>query len=171
LLLVALLLGAVLLGGLAWALSRGPSEQGTPGAGRVEVPDVVGLSRDEATKRLEGAGLKLGSQAEAPNGEFAEGAVIDQDPAAGTEAVRGTAVDLVVSTGPAQELTPPASLSATPAASPTATATATAPPASNAEAKKRREEQRKEAAKEAEERQKEREKELKQAQEEAREDE
>lgn len=37
----------------------------------------------------------------------------EQDPEAETEIQRGTAVDLVVSTGPAQELTPSASLTCT----------------------------------------------------------
>jgi hypothetical protein len=164
---VALLLGAVLLGGLAWALLQAPSEQETPGvvgAGRVDVPDVVGLAGDKAMKRLDGAGLKLGSQDQAPNGEFAEGAVFEQDPEAGTETERGTAVDLVVSTGPAQGLTPSASPSASPTAPATAPASAPAPattatvpapapapasPTSNAEANKRREEQRKEEQEEA----------------------
>jgi tRNA A-37 threonylcarbamoyl transferase component Bud32 len=161
---LALFLGVALLGGLAWALTRNPSEQGTPGAGGaglVQVPDVVGMSRFEATKHLAGAGLEPGSQDEAPSDEFAEGAVIEQDPGAGTQVERGTTVDLVVSTGPAQEPTPSASPSASPvaspAASPTATATATASPASDAEAKKRREERRKEAEKAAEQRRKERE--------------
>jgi hypothetical protein len=170
---VALLLSAVLLGGLAWALLQAPSEQETPGvvgAGRVDVPDVVGLAGDKAMKRLDGAGLKLGSQDQAPNGEFAEGAVFEQDPEAGTETERGTAVDLVVSTGPAQGLTPSASPSASPTAPATAPASAPAPattatapatasasapapapasPTSNAEANKRREEQRKEEQEEA----------------------
>jgi serine/threonine-protein kinase len=159
---VALLLGTVLLGGMAWTLWRGPSEQdarGTGDVGRVEVPAVVGLPRDEATKRLAGAGLEPGSQDEAPNGEFAEGLVVEQDPKAGTEADRGTGVDLVVSTGPAQEPTPPASPTASAAAS------ATASPANNAEPNEQREEQREgekkaseEARKEAEEAAKEAEK-------------
>ena len=152
----ALLLGVVLLGGLAWALSRAPSERGAPppgvvGVGRVDVPDVVGLSGDEAVKRLDDAGLKLGSQDEAANGEFAEGAVFKQDPEAGIEADRGTAVDLVVSTGPVQELTPSAAPSASPTTTATATAAATESPASNAGANKRREEQRKEEKEAAEE--------------------
>jgi serine/threonine protein kinase len=169
---VALLLGAVLLGGLAWTLSQAPSEQetsgGAVGAGRVDVPDVVGLAGDKAMKRLDGAGLKPGSQDQAPNGEFAEGTVFEQDPEAGTEIERGTAVDLVVSTGPAQELTPSASPSASPTAPATAPASAPAPapapattatapvsapapasPTSNAESNKRREEQRKEEQEEA----------------------
>ncbi|MBD0354653.1 MAG: Stk1 family PASTA domain-containing Ser/Thr kinase [Rubrobacteraceae bacterium] len=178
--LLALLLGVALLGGLAWALTRSPTEQGTPGTGGVgpvAVPNVVGLPRVEATKRLDGVGLKPGSEGEAANDEFAEGVVIEQDPEAGSEVERGTTVDLVVSTGPAQEPTPTASPSASPAASPTATATATASPASNAEAKDRREERQKEAEEAAEERRKEQEKaakelekELKEAREKARKD-
>ena len=163
---VALLLGTVLLGGMAWTLWRGPSEQdarGTGDVGRVEVPAVVGLPRDEATKRLAGAGLEPGSQDEAPNGEFAEGLVVEQDPEAGTEADRGTGVNLVVSTGPAQEPTPPASPTASATAS--AAASATASPANNAGPNEQREEQREgeeeaseEARKEAEEAAKEAEK-------------
>ena len=140
--LAALLLGAVLLGGMAWALSRGLS--GQDGAERVEVPDVVGAPLDQAKNRLDGAGLTPGSQDKAPSGEFAEGEVIEQDPAAGTEAERNAAVDLTVSTGPAQE---PAPATVTPSATPTATATAsptataTASPASNAGSDKPEEKQ------------------------------
>jgi tRNA A-37 threonylcarbamoyl transferase component Bud32 len=120
--LLALLLGAVLLGGLAWALSRGSAEQ-------VEVPRVVGLSTDEAQQRLEGAGLELGSQTEAQSEEVAAGVVIEQDPAQGTEVDRGTGVDVAVSTGPpldpaVQTSSPSASPTASPAASPTASPTA-----------------------------------------------
>jgi hypothetical protein len=138
--LIAALLGAVLLGGLVWALSQGASEEGTSEAGgaeRVEVPDVVGLSRGEVQKRLDDAGLRLGSQDETSSGEVAAGAVIEQNPAAGTKVDRGDAVDVVVSTGSAQE--------------PTTTATASpasASPASDEERKEAQEEA-KEAAKEA----------------------
>jgi hypothetical protein len=81
----------------------------------------VGLTVEEAQRLLEDSGLKLGSQDEAPSNEVAEGAVVWQDPAAGTEAERGTAVDLVLSTGPAQDLPTQASPSATPSASSSAT--------------------------------------------------
>jgi hypothetical protein len=120
LLLAALLLGAALLGGLAWALSGGLTDQGSPASARVEVPDVVGLGQNEAQRRLEDAGLKLGAQDEASSEQVAVGAVIEQNPAAGTKAERGTAVDLIVSAGPPQELT-----TASPTATPTATQTAT----------------------------------------------
>ena len=124
----------------------------------MEVPNVVGLSQDEAQQRLDDAGLELGSKDEVPSSEFAEGAVIEQDPAAGTQAQRGTAVAVTVSAGPAQEPAPQASPTASATASATATATATASPAADAEAGKLREEQRKEAKKAAEERREERQK-------------
>ena len=174
--LLALLLGVALLGGLAWALLRGPSDQGTPGAGgaqRVEVPEVVGLTLGEAKQRLDEARLVLGSQDGAASEQFLEDAVMAQDPAAETDVERGTAVNVVVSTGPAQEPTTSASPSASPTASPaTPTATASASPAGGEaaeeaakeaqkrreEAQKRAEERRDEAQKRVEERRKEQEK-------------
>jgi tRNA A-37 threonylcarbamoyl transferase component Bud32 len=123
----ALLVGVALLGGIAWALMWDPSNQAASGAGgRVEVPKVVGLTGQEAQRQLEDAGLKLGFQDEAPSNEVAEGVVVQQDPAAGTGVERGTAVDLVLSTGPAQNPLPQASPSATPSAS----SPATSPPSS-----------------------------------------
>ena len=155
--LVALLLGVVVLGGLAWALTRGTSGGDTPAAGgtqRVEVPGVVSLQLEEARGRLGDAGLELGSQTEAASDEIAAGAVTEQNPPAGTEAERGTAVDVVVSTGPAPEPTTPSS-SASPSASASATSTATAastasPPAARAGAVQGREEAREKAQEAAE---------------------
>jgi eukaryotic-like serine/threonine-protein kinase len=174
--LLALLLGVALLGGLAWTLLRGPSGQDTPGAGgaqRVDVPKVVGLPLGAAEQRLDEARLVVGSRDGAASEEFVEGAVMAQDPAAGTDVERGTAVDVVVSTGLAQEPTTSASPSASPTASPaTPTATASASPAGGEaaeesakeaekrreEAQKRAEERREEAQKRVEERRKEQEK-------------
>jgi hypothetical protein len=129
--LLALLLGVVLLGGLAWALSSGllnESPSGAGGAERVEVPRVVGLSLEEARGRLGDAGLELGSRKEAVSNEVAAGAVVEQNPPAGNQAERGTAVDVVVSTGPpAFELTTQSPSTATSSASSTASSSATAP--------------------------------------------
>ena len=153
-----------MLGGLAWALTRGTAGEDTPAAGgaqRVEVPGVVSLPLGEARGRLGDAGLELGSQTEAASDEIAAGAVTEQNPPAGTEAERGTAVDVVVSTGPAPE---PTTLSSS--ATSTATAAPTAsPPAGRAGAAQGREEAREKAqeaaeqAQEAREEAKEREKE------------
>ena len=162
--LVALLLGVVVLGGLAWALTRGTLGEDTPAAGaaqRVEVPGVVSLPLEEARGRLGAAGLELGSQTEAASDEIAAGAVTEQNPPTGTEAERGTAVDVVVSTGPVPEPTTPSS-SATPSASASATSTATAaptasPPAGRAGTVQGREEVREKAQEAAEQAQKARE--------------
>jgi serine/threonine-protein kinase len=172
-----------LLGILTWALGGSTPKQDTPEAGgarRVETPAVVGLSLDEARRRLEGAGLKLGSQKEASSDEVAEGAVIQQIPAAGTEVKRGSDVNVTLSTGPAQEPAKQSSPSASATASPSASATASpsASPANAEEAekaaeeaaKKRQEERAKaveEARRAAEERQEERAKALEEKQKEA----
>jgi tRNA A-37 threonylcarbamoyl transferase component Bud32 len=168
--LIALLLGVALFGGLAWALSRGPSDQNTPGAGgaeRVEVPDVVSLSRDEARQRLDSAGLELGSEDEAPSDQVTAGAVIEQDPAAGTDADRGAAVNVVVSTGSAQEPTTSASPSATPSASPTASPSASPASATPAGGDKESREETRETQEEVGEAAKQRAEELKEASKEA----
>ena len=155
-LLAALLVGLALLGGLAWALSQSPLGQNAAGAERVEVPGVVGLTPEEARNRLEDAGLELGSRSEAPSDQVGAGGVAEQDPAAGTDAERGTAVDVVVSTGPAQESATSASPSATSSASPTASPSA-APTGSPAGGEEAAEERQKAAEKAAEEAQKRRE--------------
>lgn len=161
--LLALLLSMALLGGLAWTLVWDPSNQTNPDevvAERVEVPDVVGLSQQEAQKRLAEEGLELGSRDEAPSDTVAEGGVIAQDPAARTRVNRGRAVNVVISTGPAQEPTPQTSPSATATASPAGDKAATGEAAEEVqkrreEAQKRAEERREEAQESAEERRKE----------------
>ena len=180
-LLAAALVGVALLGGLAWALTEalsGRNATGAGNAGRIEVPDVVGLTPEEAQQRLEQAGLELGSRDQAPSDQVEEGAVVEQDPTAGVQAERGTTVAVVVSTGPLQEPTTSASPTATSSASPTASPSASpsASPAGNEDAQKAAEDAaedaRKEAEKVAEERQKQREvaaEQAKEAQEAARE--
>jgi eukaryotic-like serine/threonine-protein kinase len=184
--LVALLIGVVLLGVFAWALLRGPSERDASPAGRpaggaalIEIPNVKGLSPGEAQRRLESENLKLGSKDQAASDAAAEGSVIEQNPAAGTEARRGSAVDVRVGTGPSREPAMPSSPTASPSAPSTSSpgaspsaSPATASPASDEdgageaaeeaqkaaeEAAKEREKAREEAQKRAEERQKARE--------------
>jgi beta-lactam-binding protein with PASTA domain len=172
--LAAVLAGLLLLGGLAWALSSGLPNQDSPGVARVGVPDLTGLSQEGAQGRLEEAGLRLGSRDEAASSEAPEGEVVAQTPQAGSEAERGSAVDIVISTGPVPASTTPpststATSSATSSASASSTASpseATAPPQEGAdeaakqaeEAAKELEKAREEARKVAEERQEERQK-------------
>jgi eukaryotic-like serine/threonine-protein kinase len=69
------------------------------GPGSAEVPPTRGLTREEATKRLQKAGFEVvrqGANSEAiPAGE-----VIRSDPAAGTSVRRGSEVTIFVSAGP-----------------------------------------------------------------------
>lgn len=173
--LVALLVGLALLGGVAWALSRSPEEQSPGDAGRnpgsaalAEVPDVTGLTPEEARMRLKGANLILGSREEAASEEAERGTVVGQDPAAAIKAERGSAVDVTVGKGPARGASgqppPTASPSAPPSASPSpASARGGGEEAGKGarkaaeEAGKEREEAREEALKRAEERRKARE--------------
>jgi serine/threonine-protein kinase len=72
-------------------------------AGRepVELPDVTGMSREDATDALESAGLAVDEVAEEYSDTVAAGAVIAQAPAAGSaQLYRGDSVDLRVSRGP-----------------------------------------------------------------------
>ena len=136
-LLALLLVGVALLGGISWALSRDSSDPNPSteagGAGRVEVPDVVGLEREEARGRIEEADLEPGPETEAPSDEVAAGAVSGQDPPAGTTAERGAAVSLVLSTGPAPPTTTQTPSNQDPSTSPgSSTSPASAEPSSPA---------------------------------------
>ena len=63
------------------------------------VPDVVGMTRDEAETALEDAGLGVGVEYETVSSEYAEGHVAGQAPQAGLSVAPGTLVDLTVSLG------------------------------------------------------------------------
>jgi serine/threonine-protein kinase len=78
-------------------VSRGPQP--------VPVPDVVGLTEEEARAELEDAGFEVGSVTPRES-EEEEGTVVDQSPSGGTEARPGSAVELVVSSGPATVAVP-----------------------------------------------------------------
>lgn len=64
------------------------------------VPDVAGLSQQQARISIENAGFQLGSIMQR-TGEQARGAVIDSDPAAGTPLQLPAVVSIAVSQGPA----------------------------------------------------------------------
>lgn len=69
------------------------------------VPNVVGLTRDEAEKKIEDAGLQF-TPAEAPDDTVPEGEAIKSDPAAGTPAEKLDNVTVTFSTGPATTTVP-----------------------------------------------------------------
>jgi beta-lactam-binding protein with PASTA domain len=85
-------------------------EQGTAvdvvvaGKAEVEVPDVMGLTVEEATQTLEDAGLKVKS-VDVEN-EAEVGTVVDQSPAAGEMVLPGSQVTVLVSAGVGETLVP-----------------------------------------------------------------
>jgi eukaryotic-like serine/threonine-protein kinase len=70
------------------------------GPGSTAVPTVVGETVAQAKSSLEIANLTVGKQLQESNTQFAKGRVIDTSPAAGTNVPIGSAVTLIVSTGP-----------------------------------------------------------------------
>jgi beta-lactam-binding protein with PASTA domain/predicted Ser/Thr protein kinase len=64
------------------------------------IPNVVGLSFDEASTRLEEAGFSVGEVTTEESSEVAEGTVLASDPTAETPALQGTEVDLTVAGAP-----------------------------------------------------------------------
>jgi serine/threonine-protein kinase len=77
------------------------------GPATVEVPDIpYGYTASEARALLEDAGLTLGGQSRAHNNDIPEGGVIDQSPRPGEEVEEGSAVDIVLSSGPEQVSVP-----------------------------------------------------------------
>ncbi len=79
---------------------------GTPVSANVSVPNVVGLTQAAASTAITNAGLSVGAVTQASSNTVAAGSVISQNPAAGASVVPGTAVALVVSTGPANVSVP-----------------------------------------------------------------
>jgi len=72
---------------------------------QVPVPNVVGMTEDEAKTAITDAGLKVGVVSPQPDSAPA-GQVIDQNPSADQTVDKGSTVDLVVSTGPANVTVP-----------------------------------------------------------------
>jgi beta-lactam-binding protein with PASTA domain len=76
------------------------------GPPNVTVPNVVGSSQAAATTALTDAGLVVGSVTQQASNTVAPGNVISQDPVGGASVSAGSAVDLVVSSGPASVVVP-----------------------------------------------------------------
>ncbi|MGM0366636.1 MAG: protein kinase domain-containing protein [Actinomycetota bacterium] len=74
-------------------VSRGP--QTIP----VTVPNLIGLTREEATQALEDAGLSVGRTEEKYSDYLDKGMVISQDPSYGQDVEEDTGINFTVSTG------------------------------------------------------------------------
>ena len=75
------------------------------GAKQVAVPNVVGMSEDDAKATLEQAGFQVSSTS-APSDSTPEGIVSDQSPDGGTPATKGSTVTITVSSGPSTTTVP-----------------------------------------------------------------
>lgn len=78
-------------------VSQGPEKKYS------EVPYVVGLSESKAIKELENKNLKCGAVSYEHSSDVAKGLVITQGYSSGAQVEEGTAVDLVVSSGPEEQ--------------------------------------------------------------------
>ncbi len=90
----------------AAALFLGRTLFDTGSGKRVTVPDVVGMSIDEAQRALEAQDLRLGAQTPQTSDE-PEDTVLAQDPQADTQLAAGEAVTVTVSAGKQQTQVPP----------------------------------------------------------------
>jgi eukaryotic-like serine/threonine-protein kinase len=73
-------------------VSRGPEQ--------VEVPDVVGETRENARSAIESAGLRVGKVTEEESVDEDPGTVLEQSPANGKTVAKGSAVKLTVAKAP-----------------------------------------------------------------------
>ena len=69
------------------------------GSKTIEVPNVVGMTTDEATETIQDAGFSVGSISQDYSSEVDEGLVMSQDPASDTKKEAKSKVNLVVSKG------------------------------------------------------------------------
>ncbi|MGH2778305.1 MAG: PASTA domain-containing protein, partial [Actinomycetota bacterium] len=97
-LITLLVLGLLALGAFLLANLLG-------GGAEVEVPRVTGLSEEQATQRLENAGLEVDPR-DRSHASVDEGDVFRQDPAAGETVEEGDTVVIFVSSGPGEVTVP-----------------------------------------------------------------
>jgi beta-lactam-binding protein with PASTA domain len=69
---------------------------------QVPVPNVIGLSPSQAAANLAGSSLSVGSQNQNCSNSYPANEVTSSSPTAGTLVTRGSAVNLVISSGPCQ---------------------------------------------------------------------
>jgi beta-lactam-binding protein with PASTA domain len=94
-------------------------------AGLVEVPDVIGQTKDEATSQLEGLGFRV-TPSFSPSSSDPAGTVIGQTPTGGTRRAYGSQVVINVSSAAPTPTTPTETVT-TPTVTPTDTTTSESP--------------------------------------------
>ena len=91
------------------------------GQNTVAVPNIVGMSSNDAQSKITSSGFTVGTVTQQSSDQYTAGVVISQSPASGTRTDRGTAINYVVSTGPAPTPSPTPSTTASPTISPSTT--------------------------------------------------
>jgi MYXO-CTERM domain-containing protein len=89
------------------SLAAGSAVSLVVSTGPVATPNVVNQTEAAATAALTGAGLAVGTVTRESSATVPSGSVISQSPASGANVAAGSAVALVVSTGPSTPTTPP----------------------------------------------------------------
>ncbi len=97
------ILGVLLLGALAYGIYQMTQPEDIA---QVAVTDVVGEDFEVAQRALEADGVVVADPVQETSADVDEGAVISQDPEAGTEVDKGETVTLTVSSGPDQVTIP-----------------------------------------------------------------
>ncbi|BAK45848.1 serine/threonine protein kinase [Eggerthella sp. YY7918] len=97
---VGIIAALAIIGGITFALLNAPSENSVP------VPNVVGMTREEAIAKIEGEGFQVGSVTEENSDTVESGKVIKQDPNSDVRRDKGSAINFTVSIG-AKEIVVP----------------------------------------------------------------
>src|SRR6056297_273993 len=79
---------------VSYIVSKGPEVE------YLLMPNLTGLTREEAERTILSKGFQVGNISERPNNEYDSGIVYYQSYPAGTEIEVGTSIDIMVSTGP-----------------------------------------------------------------------
>lgn len=75
------------------------TEAGAEQTGAIEVPDLKGLTFDEAKEQLNAKGLGIKNAGNVASEEYSEGQIVSQNPAALTKAEANTTIEVTVSSG------------------------------------------------------------------------
>ncbi|MBA2768139.1 MAG: Stk1 family PASTA domain-containing Ser/Thr kinase [Sporichthyaceae bacterium] len=101
-----LLLGLAVVAVFVIAALLGRNLLGGGGGETVRVPDLTGLTVEQAQRTLRAEGLRLGEQTQEPSEQVPEGSIISQTPEDANEVEKGSLVDVVVSTGVEETVVP-----------------------------------------------------------------
>jgi serine/threonine-protein kinase len=94
---ILLIAGAIAIG---IALTSGGGGNNTPTVTQVTVPDLTGLSQEEATAKIKAAGLTLGTISRETSTDAEKDKVLSSDPPGGSKADKQAPVTLVIGSGP-----------------------------------------------------------------------